>query len=544
MLPTVAEVLALPAVASGQPEVVAGANGLGREVRWVHVAEVPDIAKLLTGGELILTTGMGWPTGPKAFAVYVEQLHAAGVSAIVLELGRRFEVVPPEVIRAAAAVDLPVVALHRVVRFVDITEVVHRRILSAQDALLSFSLDAHRAFTALSIEGAEVKDVLDRASSMAGTAVVLEDLAHRAVAFAGAPGAAPELLRDWEARSRASDARAETWLVVPVGPRHRRWGRLVMPRPVGDAEQLLMLLERAAEALALIRLAERDRAGLEQQAHGGLLADLLRGVGDDPSAVARAEALGFPVPGQAFSGVCVSSRSGGRLDPVEMESRARGLAEAVTDGCRAVGVAALVSPAPVGDVLLLVGVPRGRSLDVALAELAEAVDGQLQARAWDEPHVVAVGRRVLALRDARWSLEEARHVAEVLAATPRTPHRPFHRLEDLGLSGLLATVRDDPRWVSFAEAQLGPLLAHDARRGGDLERTLLQLIEVGGNKSALARARHLSRPATYARLDAIERLLGIDLDDASALGALHVALLLRALRAVDTRPEEIGPRVR
>ena len=45
----------------GSPRLVAGEDGLDRPVRWVHVAEVPDIATLLRGGELVLTTGIGLP---------------------------------------------------------------------------------------------------------------------------------------------------------------------------------------------------------------------------------------------------------------------------------------------------------------------------------------------------------------------------------------------------------------------------------------------------------------------------------------------------
>lgn len=61
VFPTVREVLALDPVRRGAPRLVAGAAGLDRPVRWVHVAEVPDIATLLGGGELVLTTGIGCP---------------------------------------------------------------------------------------------------------------------------------------------------------------------------------------------------------------------------------------------------------------------------------------------------------------------------------------------------------------------------------------------------------------------------------------------------------------------------------------------------
>ncbi|MEU1023374.1 PucR family transcriptional regulator ligand-binding domain-containing protein, partial [Streptomyces sp. NPDC005904] len=56
---TVQRALELPGLRGGLPEVVAGADRLQRTVRWVHAGEVPNIASLLKGGELLLTTGLG-----------------------------------------------------------------------------------------------------------------------------------------------------------------------------------------------------------------------------------------------------------------------------------------------------------------------------------------------------------------------------------------------------------------------------------------------------------------------------------------------------
>jgi purine catabolism regulator len=58
MYPTVADVLTLPVIRQGMATVVAGSAGLDRRVRWVHIAEIADIAPLLHGGELVLTTGI------------------------------------------------------------------------------------------------------------------------------------------------------------------------------------------------------------------------------------------------------------------------------------------------------------------------------------------------------------------------------------------------------------------------------------------------------------------------------------------------------
>ena len=53
------DVLDLPVVRRALPDVIAGAEGLDRELRWAHVIEMADPSDLLKGGELVLTTGIG-----------------------------------------------------------------------------------------------------------------------------------------------------------------------------------------------------------------------------------------------------------------------------------------------------------------------------------------------------------------------------------------------------------------------------------------------------------------------------------------------------
>jgi len=84
-LPPLSDILALPELSSGGPEVVAGRAGLRNQVRWVHVSELGDIAHLLSGGELLLTTGVALETSPRALVGYLESLAAAGVAALAIE---------------------------------------------------------------------------------------------------------------------------------------------------------------------------------------------------------------------------------------------------------------------------------------------------------------------------------------------------------------------------------------------------------------------------------------------------------------------------
>lgn len=77
MIPTVRDVIGLPVVQAGDPEVVSAEN-LDCPVRWVHVSDMPDLAGLLHGGELVLTTGAGLAEAPDD---YLERMTRAAPSA-------------------------------------------------------------------------------------------------------------------------------------------------------------------------------------------------------------------------------------------------------------------------------------------------------------------------------------------------------------------------------------------------------------------------------------------------------------------------------
>jgi PucR family transcriptional regulator, purine catabolism regulatory protein len=534
--PTVADVLALPVVQTGRPVVLAGGEHLGRRVRWVHVGEIPEVGPLLQGGELVLSTGVALPGTAAALRQYVGTLADAGVSGLVVELGRRFTELPDSLVAAGQDLGVPVVALRRPVRFVAVTETVHALILDAQHQALRLSERAHRELTALSVDGAPVQQVVDRLAAMAGQPAVLEDLSHRVLAHACPPEDVATVLTDWEDRSRRADpvpepgagvVGPEGWLAVPVGPTSARWGRLVLPTADDDTAPRL-LLERAAEALAICRLREGDEAALVRQAHRGLLADLAEGRTTDAGDVrARVAALGLPSARHSFVGVAVHSPAPAGLDPVAAEQRDRTLSDAAAQACAQERVRALASPVRAGQVLVLAAVPGGRDTARAVERFAGALRGRLDAAAWPDPVAVGTGAATPDPAAAGASLVEAGRVAEQGVALAATRPRAVYTSRDVRLRGLLAVLADDARVQAFAEAELGALLAHDAAHGTDLAGTLAAYLAARGNKTEVARACAVSRPTLYARLGAVERVLGVDLDDADAALALQVALVVR-----------------
>lgn len=538
--PTLADVLALPAVAAGRPRVLAAPDRLDTPVRWAHVAEIPEIPSLLRGGELILTTGIGLPRDDPGLASFLQALAGVPVAALAVELGRAFTGrLPPAMVREARRLCLPLIELRREVAFVEVTEAVHALVLDAQLAQVRASQQVHEAFTGMSVDGASPEQVLRQVARMAGTPVVLENLAHQVLAHDAAGADPSRLLERWEARSRRAAPEDRTgWdagtglLVTTVGARGQDWGRLVLVRDEQPEPLDVVLLERAAATLALNRLLARDLESLERQSHRSLLAAVLAHEMPDTDVPVRARALGVPLDGRRLLGVVV--RPGGPGGPsggLEGQARLRDLGDVVAHAARAAGVAALVGQVDDRGIGMLAALgPRQRDVDV-MAGLAEqirrATRGRLPQLDADRL-VVAAGSLVGGPRDARRSLLEAGQVADAAAGLPAPA--AYLRLPDLRLRGLLQLVREDPRVQTFVERELGALLAHDADTGDDLTGTLRHYLAAGRNKSTAAAAAHLSRPAFYDRLARIERVLGADLDDVETCLSLHVALLARDTR--------------
>ena len=184
MFPTVAQVLELDVLRRGNPQVVAGAAGLEHPVRWVHISELADVAGMLRGGELVLTTGVMLPAEREPLARYIEDLADVGAAGLVVELGRRYaDELPWPLVRAAERRGLPLVTLGTEVRFVAVTEAVHAHVVGAQLAELRASEAVHQTFNELAVEGAEPAEVVREVARMAGAPVVLENLSHQVLAF-------------------------------------------------------------------------------------------------------------------------------------------------------------------------------------------------------------------------------------------------------------------------------------------------------------------------------------------------------------------------
>lgn len=518
---TVAQVLEMPVLRAAGPEVLAGRAGLDRQVRWVHTTELADIAPLLRGGDLVLSTGIAFPDTAEDLEALATSLHDSDAAGLLIELGRRWASVPAPLAAACERLNLPLIALTREVRFAAVTQTVGERIVDEQLVELREAERVHDMFTALSIEEAGPAEILVAVQRLAGAAVVLEDEQHRVLDYRAGPEDISAFLADWPSRSRAVEHRGRTtwdetngWLITRLGRRDKGWGRLIVQASSAPAQRLIVVAERAAAALAMHRLQDRQRDSLIRRTHHEFLLGLLADP-TDPDLLRRCELSGLPTAKRKFVGLTIRPRlrMDGQANPAL--SLVDDVLAAVVHAAHGVRLPALVCEIDRDIRVLLSFAPSARH-ERTVEKLAERVADRHSV-------VVGAGRAVDQAGHIDRTLRESHHVVE--SVRTGASDRLVHRLEDVHLRGLLTLLGDDERVRAFVTRELDVLKAHDEHSGGDLVEVLRALLEHPTSKSDAAAAVHLSRAAFYDRLAKIERLLKVSLDDPDIRVSLHVALI-------------------
>ncbi|MCN9243965.1 PucR family transcriptional regulator [Streptomyces sp. RY43-2] len=527
---TVQRALELPGLRSGLPEVLAGADRLQRAVRWVHAGEVPNIASLLKGGELLLTTGYGLGTRPADQRAFVRTLAERGIAALVVELGPRFTRLPAALVETARAAGLPLVQLHREVPFVTVTEEIHTEIVNGHYALLQRAEEVHRRCTVALLGGGGVPQVLRILADFSGNPVFLETAEGQLLYAAGAGPADTDPLQVWEGlRGQHKDEPPAGTVLVDVpgggpGTGSVRARLVLLPVSTAVAPVHRIAAERAADVLAVVLIQARQEEELAARGRGDFLSDLAAGRIAAEDAPAQARVLGFKPGDSPLLPVVMRLADG--LSPGGGAWAV--LARAVAEKLASVGVPVLLGVRPVeGRVPLLLGLrseaERSAVADRVAAALRAGVERAGMRRPGAPPPVVVVGVA------GSWAAASAglRHAAEAATAAQGLPELPWYDARRLDIDLLLWRLRDHPDLAAFVERAIGPLRDHDRRSRPPLLPTLQTYLAHAGRKAETARELHLNRQTLYNRLARIGELLGTDLDDPQTVLALGLALRAR-----------------
>jgi len=514
-------------------ELATGADGADAPVRWVHISELPDPTPWLSGGELLLTTGIQLDTDgrQREFVRLLAGHHLAGLG---FGTGFDHETLPPALVDEAAQLDFPVFEVPYELPFIALTEMAFARLVNEQYEVLQRGIAIHKRLERLVLEESGLDEVVRALAAATGGAVCVlsgrgETISSKAFRRQ-LPGEAMETVREEVARrsEQLSNGNARAIenaefapdhpdiagrsLVLPVSLRGRgapqAW--LVAARDaggLGDFERLI--LQQAVTVVALELMRQRAMRDTERRLAGDVLAEALTGRLSDEELAMRLRPFGI---GQNAAVLVFAGADGAPAPQAEAELD-RFLADA--------NVGALVATR---ERLLCAVIDAPDDMDaIALAGRAR------ESIAEDQGSMRAAASRAAPVGALRRTFHEARCALEA-AALANGSSPPVASYRDLGAFQLLLSLQDDDALRLYCDSVLGPLEDSSGEYGDELIRSLEAFIEQNGQWERAARELYCHRHTLRYRIRRVEQLTGRDLS--SARDRIEFWLALRARELV------------
>jgi purine catabolism regulator len=470
--------------------VAAGASGLDRAVRWVHVSELRDPTPWLEGGELLLTTGLGVGTSPAGQVAYTRRLASAGLAGLGFGVGLGFDAVPRAVLTVADRLDFPVLTIPYELPFIALTKFGFSRLVGQQLELMTDALAMHERLAEIVLAGGGLEPLLDAIHDCLGCSLSVVDGGGRVLG---------------ERRSsRRPASTADAPLELPVGG-HGETAAVLRCWPHGDrfSEYDLLVLHHGQTAVSFELSRRRAVSATELRLAGDMFEDLEHDRLADREVDRRLAAFGLD-PAQGCASILAEPAAG---VPVEQ------LRQELALELESMGIP-LLSTARSDTAVFLVQV--GDEDDaLRLAHRLASLTGSGR---------IGVGRPASG-RAVRRSLAEARAALE--AACPVASYRDLGPLElILGLP--------DAALEAFVDRVLG-----DAAGNRPLVESLAALLECGCRWSEAAARVGVHRHTLRYRMDRLRERTGRHPDDPA--DRMELWLAVQAIRVLARRPPSDQP---
>lgn len=537
-------------------KLIAGHQGLGREVVSANIQEVPSVDRWLKGGEILFTAGYAFQSAEKGCEM-MERLDQVGIAALAIKPGQYLPRIPEEMVTCANYLNLPLFELPEDLPYMDCIIAIFERVTQEQFAIMRRAERIHEMLTEsiLNKEGLDgICAVLNRVfgnpvfiTAPDGTFFACRLQAQDAGGAAGLEQM-KSLFEDYFTSGRDSGLKQNqcnaiapvtgvSLVVVPIYVRGEHIAHLVLDvtnRAMADADT--MAIEQASSMVAVELLNEKAVWQREQKIREQLLDDLLmKRYNDEKMVIQRGSHLGFDMAGKycifvinadSFEETLKNDKLG--LSEEKVQHIKSQVQQKIRAGMNEYSRPSLILDNSVGAVGMLsvrrsADVPEcAAHIDKIIAEL-EKLDTNLTFSA-------GIGR----VKQGVQHVEQARREAELAMRAGRgiSRRRKRHRTHSFGDLGCLCFLNElsgSQAMRDFYEENLRTLLDYDKDNKMELVKTLEYYFSCKQNLRMTAEALFVHKNSVVYRLGKIESLLGRELDDYQTAFDLQLCLKLRSI---------------
>jgi len=515
---TVAEALQLDVLRAAK--VRAGAGGLARTIQWVHIVEIPDIPRWVKGGELLLTDARALVSDVGRNPQLIETLHLLGIAGVIYSAMEEVQELPPSLLQTADRLQLPLIEVPYEFHYVEVTEVILRRLVDHQGMLIRQAMQTHLRLTQLVLAGGTLADLAKASAELVPCAAVLiedqdfQPLAQMAVTPLNfsARSLPPPALTQLQATHRPA---VQTSVVVaPIVVGADLLGYLsLLGLPPTPEEPSWQTVESITTVAALILLRQRAIADTEARFRGDVLAQLVEGTFQEDAATQQMLAR-YGLHGEYEHQVLVLELETGAL------TRETNLLQRLEQTLAQTGLKmlhGLLGRRWVALIEFRRHNHSGPELAQKLCQLSPAIR-------------VGLGEVSSGWPSVHHSYQKALDALTVVSRLPQLG-RPYAAFAELGFLHWLLKLSEAERRANPYTRKVEALVAHDQKRGGELVTTLEAYLAEGGNGQQTARRLHIHRSTLNYRLERIAEVCQATLSDPLVRLNLHMALKAYQLAA-------------
>lgn len=465
-----------------QAVLLAGKEGLEREVKDSNIIEVPDTVHWMRGGEIEFSAGYAFGGDGTAGAKLIGELNSHGITALALKPGKYMPEIPAAMIKEAERLNFPLLQIPEDMPYSICIEAIFELLKDKRTSELRMITEMHDRLLKAAITGG-ISQICRELEQCFGMPVFLWD-SEKVLRYHG---------KD-----------------IPEYPQKKKEGYLYFCIDLREAENQAILgirykdrLKQTEEttfryAVTLIEMEFLREKELEQQSvrmSGGLLEQLLEGkIYDRKILDHQARCFGVDLSSEylVFAAKAEKSQSG---DTLKLWNHLK----SVFYGS-GTGILLEKKSKCLTGVLFYKGHNEHECIQ-KLKEMAESSKWPL----W-----IGIGRKGLGIEDIPKHAEEAEEALRILCQIPEREISAAS-LKDLGVYRIVAELKQSEAMKEFYEQYLEPLKKYDLENNGCLKETLREYLRQNANLRKTADVMFVHKNTVSYRLHKIEEILGTDI---------------------------------
>lgn len=539
-------------------EVVAGYKGIDSIIKSVNVMEVPDILDWVKQGEFLLTTIYSIKDDEEALNNLIPRLAENNLAGLGVKPGRYIEEIPQVMIEQANKFDFPLLELPYEVSFSELIESILLTILDKQANFLKHSLNMHENLMEVALEGGGLSKIADTLADLITYPVAIVDSKFKVLAFSQTNSEEltleditendleeqtshylnKELIKEDELVGRFKRTRVEIngkercQMSIPIVGGEDQKGHIFVWEGEKELRKVdLIAIERSSTVAALEIVNQQAIFEVERKYQNELLYDLISGGFESKETIIeRGHSIGWNLD-KAYAlllfDLTASQSSSNDNQKEFQELKSRLLTE--LDAYFKSNHSEVILGDRGSNVVLLYPVQEYLDEDLAEEKIEDKVLDFAQQlvkvieKLVEDEVIIGVGNYYQEVEKLQDAYDEAKTALKVAEVINRDSNVIF--FGDLGVYKLLYNL-NSKEINSFLQDTILPLLKYDEQHNTEFVETLQQYFLCNGNLKKMADNLYLHYNSVLYRIERIQEIMDLDLDDREDRLNLEIGLKL------------------